>query len=293
MPEENREPVSVIGLGMMGSALAGAYLRAGHRTTVWNRSAGKADALVAQGASRAGTIADAVAASDVLVACVVDYRSLHEILDPVRESLAGKVIVNLTSGVPADARGAAQWARSVGAQYLDGYLMTVPPAVGLPQTLLFYGGAKEVFDAHESTLRVLGGNSVFLGADPGTASLYDLALLGILWSSLAGALHGFAMLASEGIPAAALTPFAESWITQVVLPSIKGAAQQVDAGRYATTVSTVGLNAAGLATMVAASRGQGIRPDVMIPIRDILQERAASGHGDEALASMIEVIRTP
>ncbi|MEU1755206.1 NAD(P)-binding domain-containing protein [Micromonospora matsumotoense] len=283
----------MIGLGMMGSALAGAYLRADHRTTVWNRSAGKADALVAQGASRADTIADAVAASDVLVACVVDYRSLYEILDPVRESLAGKVIVNLTSGVPADARGAAQWARSVGAHYLDGYLMTVPPAVGLPQTLLFYGGAKEVFDAHESTLRVLGGNSVFLGEDPGTASLYDLALLGILWSSLAGALHGFALLASEGVPAAALTPFVESWITHVVLPSIRGAAQQVDAGGYATTVSTVGLNAAGLATMVEASRSQGIRPDVMVPIRDILRERAADGHGDEALASMIEVIRTP
>ncbi|SCF47153.1 3-hydroxyisobutyrate dehydrogenase [Micromonospora matsumotoense] len=293
MSEENRVPVSVIGLGMMGAALAGAYLRAGHRTTVWNRSAGKAGALVEQGASRAGTIADAVAASDVLVACVVDYQTLHEILEPVKESLNGKVIVNLTSGVPEDARGAAQWAQSLGAKYLDGYIMTVPPAVGLSQTLLFYGGSKEVFDTYESTLKVLGGNSIFLSEDPGVAGLYDLALLGILWSSLAGALHGFAMLASEGIPAAALTPFAESWITHVVRPSIKGAAQQVDAGQYATDISTVGLNAVGLAKMVEASKGQGIRPDVMIPIRDILQERATSGHGDEALASMIEVIKKP
>ncbi|MBO4161883.1 NAD(P)-dependent oxidoreductase [Micromonospora antibiotica] len=293
MSGDNGVRVSVVGLGMMGSALAGAYLRAGHPTTVWNRSASRADPLVEQGARRADTIADAVAASDLLVVCVVDYRALYEIFEPVREALDGKTIVNLTSGVPEDARGAARWAQSLRASYLDGCLLTVPPAVGLPQTLLFYGGPAEVFDTYESTLKVLGGNSVLLGADPGVASLYDLSLLGILWSSLAGALHGFAMLTAEGVPAAALTPFVGSWITHVVLPSITGAARQVDAGRYATDISTVGLNAAGLAKLVEASRGQGIRPDVMVPIRDMLRERAGSGHGDEALASMIEVIRRP
>ncbi len=47
---EKRSPVTVIGLGPMGQALAGAFLKNGHPTTVWNRSAGKAEALVAQGA---------------------------------------------------------------------------------------------------------------------------------------------------------------------------------------------------------------------------------------------------
>ncbi|MFI2666409.1 NAD(P)-dependent oxidoreductase [Micromonospora carbonacea] len=291
MTDENCVPVSVIGLGMMGSALADAYLRAGHRTTVWNRSAARADALVGRGASRAEAVADAVAASDVLVVCVTDYQALYEILEPVGAALRGRVIVNLTSGVPDDARAAQRWARSLGAEYLDGYVMAVPSGVGLPQTLLFYGGSRAAFDAHGPTLRVLGGNSVFIGEDPGTASLYDLALLGILWSSFAGALHGFALLASAGVPAGALAPFAESWLTHVVVPGIGQAARHVDAGRYATDVSTVALNALGLAKMVQASESQGIRPDVMVPIRDLLRERAEDGHGDEALASMIEVIR--
>ena len=100
MSEENRVPVSVIGLGMMGAALAGAYLRAGHRTTVWNRSAGKADALVEQGASRADTIADAVAASDVLVACVVDAtnlrRNLRLVLAVKRLGIPAVVVLNMS-----------------------------------------------------------------------------------------------------------------------------------------------------------------------------------------------------
>lgn len=43
------ERVAVLGLGAMGRALAGALLAAGRPVTVWNRSAGKADELVARG----------------------------------------------------------------------------------------------------------------------------------------------------------------------------------------------------------------------------------------------------
>ncbi|MFE2571825.1 NAD(P)-dependent oxidoreductase [Streptomyces mirabilis] len=290
---KNGASVTVIGLGMMGAALAGAFLKAGHPTTVWNRSADKADALVEQGARRADDVTEAVAAADIVVVCLVDYEAAHAVLDPASDALEGKVIVNLTSGLPEDAREAAKWAERIGARYLDGYIMTVPPAVGLPQTLLFYGGSKETFDAYQDTLKVLGGNSVLLGPDAGIAALYDLALLGILWSTLTSALHGFALVGSEKVPAAALLPFAEAWITHVALPSIKGAAQQVDAGAYATNISTVGLNAVGLAKMIKASETQGIRPDLMVPVKDFLEKRVADGHGADALASMIEVIRNP
>jgi 3-hydroxyisobutyrate dehydrogenase-like beta-hydroxyacid dehydrogenase len=291
--DEDRAPVTVIGLGMMGAALAGAFLKEGHRTTVWNRSAGKADALVEQGAVRAESITGAVAASEVLVICVVDYEALHSILDPVGGELTGKVIINLTSGLPEDARKTATWAENSGAQYLDGTIMAIPPGIGLPQTLLFYSGSQSTFEANQVTLRTLGGNSVFLSSDAGIAALYDLALLSILWPALSGALHGFALLGSEKISATALLPFIEPWIMHAVLPTIQDSAQQVDAGAYGTDISTVSLSAMGLAKMVKASKAQGIRPDLMLPIKNFLEKRVADGYGADALASMVEVIRNP
>ncbi|MFQ6331468.1 NAD(P)-binding domain-containing protein [Nocardia sp. CWNU-33] len=51
MTAGERTPVIVIGLGSMGSALAEAFVRAGHPTTVWNRSPEKAASLVARGAT--------------------------------------------------------------------------------------------------------------------------------------------------------------------------------------------------------------------------------------------------
>ena len=47
----SKPPVTVIGLGLMGQALAGTLLRDGHPTTVWNRTPAKAGPLVARGAS--------------------------------------------------------------------------------------------------------------------------------------------------------------------------------------------------------------------------------------------------
>ena len=76
----NNIEVSIIGLGAMGSALAAAFLKGDHPTTVWNRSAGKADALVARGAVRASTVADAVAASKLVVVCLLNYDTVYEAL---------------------------------------------------------------------------------------------------------------------------------------------------------------------------------------------------------------------
>jgi len=55
--------ITVVGLGAMGSALARAQLRAGHKLTVWNRDPRKAEPLSAEGAVAAATLPEAIASS--------------------------------------------------------------------------------------------------------------------------------------------------------------------------------------------------------------------------------------
>src|SRR5918997_559548 len=95
--DSKKEPVTVAGLGAMGTALARAFLRAGHPTTVWNRTARRADDLVAAGAVRADSVAAAAAASAVVVICVMDNTVVRELLS---DKLAGRSVVNLTSSTP-------------------------------------------------------------------------------------------------------------------------------------------------------------------------------------------------
>jgi 3-hydroxyisobutyrate dehydrogenase-like beta-hydroxyacid dehydrogenase len=91
-------PVTVLGLGAMGTALARVYLAAGHPTTVWNRTPGRAAELDQMNVFRAETVAAAVDASPLVIVCLLDYSSVHAALDANADALAGKVLINLTNG---------------------------------------------------------------------------------------------------------------------------------------------------------------------------------------------------
>jgi 3-hydroxyisobutyrate dehydrogenase-like beta-hydroxyacid dehydrogenase len=67
--------VAVIGLGIMGHAMADHFLRGGHRVTVWNRTSAKADDLVAAGARLATSPAAAAGAADVSFEVTADDGS--------------------------------------------------------------------------------------------------------------------------------------------------------------------------------------------------------------------------
>ena len=51
--------VGIIGLGRMGVGMAANLLKAGHEVAVYNRTAAKAEALIAQGARAATNVSDA------------------------------------------------------------------------------------------------------------------------------------------------------------------------------------------------------------------------------------------
>ncbi|MGS2644092.1 NAD(P)-binding domain-containing protein [Streptosporangium sp. G12] len=135
MTHDHPTPVTVLGLGPMGRALAGAFLANGHPTTVWNRTAARAEDLVARGAIRADTVADAVAASPLTIACVIDYDAVRAIVDPAADALKGRTLVNLTADTPERARLMAAWAAELGVDYLDGAIMTPTPTIGGPAAL--------------------------------------------------------------------------------------------------------------------------------------------------------------
>ena len=94
--------VSVIGLGVLGSALARTLLRSDYRVTVWNRTSAKAEPLVRDGAVLAPSAAAAVGASPIVLVCVEDYRVTCSILGTkeAASALVGRVLVELSTGTP-------------------------------------------------------------------------------------------------------------------------------------------------------------------------------------------------
>ncbi|GAA2087366.1 NAD(P)-dependent oxidoreductase [Actinomadura alba] len=283
-----RSTVSVLGLGQMGTRLAQAFLVAGHATTVWNRSAAKADALVAQGAVRAATVEEAVAASPLVVVCLPDYPTVSDLLEPVAKRLPGRALVNLTSGTPEDAVRSADWAAGHGADYLDGAAMSGTRLVGRPEALFVFSGSPKAFATHRVVLASLG-NSVHLGADPALAPVYDTALFGLAWGALAGFYHAVALVGTAGVAPAAFAAVATGHMP-FVTSLMAGHARQIEGGRFPDDDGTVEVHAAAMEHLLDTSRARGIGTDVPELIGNLLDRAATTGHGSSGIASVIETI---
>jgi 3-hydroxyisobutyrate dehydrogenase-like beta-hydroxyacid dehydrogenase len=291
MDDKTGTPVTVIGLGLMGQALAEAFLRAGHPTTVWNRTASKADRLVAAGAELAPTVGHALTASQLTLICVTDYEAVRGLLGASDVELDGATLVNLTSGSSGQARQAALWAEQRGARYLDGAIMAVPPVIGTTDAVILHSGPASEFEEHKPTLEVLG-TVTYLGADHGLASLYDVAGLAVMWSVLNAWLQGTAMLRTAGVDAATFAPFAQQIATEVAgwLP---GYAEQVDRGSFPAEVSALETDARAMTHLIEESEVLGVNAELPRLIKAMADRAIAAGHGAEQYPVLIEEFSKP
>ncbi|GAA2367957.1 NAD(P)-binding domain-containing protein [Nonomuraea africana] len=275
----------------MGQALAGAFLKAGHPTTVWNRTTSKADRLVAEGARLAPTVGDALKAGSLTIICVTDYQAMHELLGASDIELDGTMLINLTSGDSAQAREAAQWAEQRGARYLDGAIMAIPPAIGTAEAVILHSGPQSDFEAHKSTLDALG-TVTYLGADHGLASLYDVAGLAMMWSVLNAWLQGTALLRTAGVDAATYAPFAQQ-IAAGVAEWLPGYAEQIDRGSFPAEVSALETDARAMAHLIEESEAVGVNAELPKLIKAMADRSIAAGHGGEQYPVLIEEFGKP
>ncbi|MGW8353364.1 NAD(P)-dependent oxidoreductase [Streptomyces wedmorensis] len=290
MTDDHATHVSLLGLGAMGSALAETLVKAGIRTTVWNRSAGKADALVARGATEAASAVEAVRAGPLVIVCLFDHDSVHEVLDPLADDLAGRTLVNLTTTKPEQARQLAAWAAEAGITYLDGGIMAVPSMIGQPGASILYSGSQEAFRRHAALLD-LWATSTYYGEDAGLASLYDFALLSAMYVMFAGFMHGAAMLAPAGVSAARFAEMAAPWLTAMT-GELAGYAEVIDGGDY-TVAGQQSLEFSNLGLFIEASTEQGVSPEPIAMVQRLIQRQLDAGHGTEGFARIIESIKHP
>ena len=288
----SRTPVTLLGLGDMGTALARAWLAAGHPLTVWNRTRAKADALAAEGARVAATPAEALAsATGPVVLCLLDDASVGETL--YGTDLTGKDLVDLTTSTPAQSRLRAIWAAERGARFLDGGIMAVPPMIGRPETggYVFYSGDRSLFERHREPLEAPAG-AKFVGEDAGHAALHDIALLSAMTGMFAGVTHAFALVRPEkDLDQAGFATVLADWLGAMAGMTHEIAAQ-LESGDYTEGVtSNLAMMSAGNDALLATAGGQSVDPRLLTPYMELMRRRVAQGHGDEGLAGTVDMLR--
>ena len=205
--------VGLIGTGGMGSGIAKSLLRAGHGVTVFNRTRARAEALRADGATVAASIAEACKGEAVLT-MLADDAALETQVFPrggILESLPrGAVHVSLsTISVALSDRLAADHSRA-GQDYVAAPVFGRPDAAEAGRLAVVAAGTKAAVDRCKPLFEAMGPKLLVIGEKPSLANVVKLTGNFLIASVLESLGEAFAFARKSGIDAAPLLDFLTS-----------------------------------------------------------------------------------
>src|SRR5690606_12826750 len=116
--------IGFIGMGLMGVPMSQRLLQAGFPLTVWNRNPAKTATVAAAGAVVAGSVAELVRSSDIIMLCVTDTAAVEALVfgegGVASAAQAGQLLVDFSSIDPEATRTmAARLQQQCGAGWVD------------------------------------------------------------------------------------------------------------------------------------------------------------------------------
>jgi len=198
--------IGLIGLGLMGRPMGMNLLKAGHKLTVWNRTASRAQELVAAGARLATTPREAAAEAEILLTMVSDPPALEEVLwghegknDGALGGLRpGSIYIDSSTVSPALVRKIAAGCAERGVRFLDAPVTGGDWGAREGNLVFMIGGDAATLKEVEPILGVMGKKWFHLGPN-GAGQTIKLAMNGILALQVGAMAEALALVTRAGL----------------------------------------------------------------------------------------------
>lgn len=248
MESVSKAKIGLIGLGLMGRPMGMNLLKAGHRLTVWNRTASRADELVAAGATLAKTPREAAADADVLLTMVSDPPALEEVLwgagaggrgigrsDAALPALkSGSIYIDSSTVSPDMARKIAAACAEKGVRFLDAPVTGGDWGAKKGELVFMIGGDEQTLKAVEPILGVMGKRWFLLGPN-GAGQTIKLAMNSILALEVQALSEALALVTAAGLSGEKLIEVLQSSMARSGVLDVK--APNLLKGEYAPSFS--------------------------------------------------------
>jgi 3-hydroxyisobutyrate dehydrogenase len=186
--------IALLGLGLMGTGMAGRLLGAGYALTVYNRSPDKAQALAQQGAKTASTPAEAAAGAEIIISMLADDDVCRQVwLGPngaLAAAQSGAVLVECSTVTPAWIEELDHAARARSLDLIDAPVTGSKMQAAAGQLLFLAGGSEDVIGRTTPVLEAMSRGIVHVGPIGSGArlKLINNFLCGVQAASLAEAI---------------------------------------------------------------------------------------------------------
>ena len=200
--------IGFVGLGPMGEPMARRLLDAGHDLRVFNRTATRAEPLIAAGAHRAKTPAQAADGADIVFSMLANDAAVEALAlgeDSIADGLGkGNVHVSCSTISPALSTRLAAAHGERGQLYAAATVLGRPPAAASGALFIVLAGSEGARTRIAEPLSQLGQRTFELGDDPAQANLVKLALNFMIFSTIEQMSEMFALGEKGGIAPATL-----------------------------------------------------------------------------------------
>ena len=280
--------LSLIGLGLMGSALARTLLQQGYELTVWNRTPDKSEALAKEGAAVAASASDAIAANDTVVVCIRSNADTLALLEAAG-NLQGKNIIDLSTGSAPEAEALFAAVTDAGARCLIGMICTFPRDIGKPDSTIVAVGDESLWKDAGDMLKALGGKSAYVGKQIGALAILYSALFLPRQGFMFGMLYGAHLCNRAGVSL-------ESYVEQLPL-TIKVVHDYYDVfaasapgKNYDDPQASIDVYVAAFEDTLKSFREHGASDDFPRLMAQLVNRGTDAGLGDKQITALIDLL---
>ena len=271
--------VGFLGLGRMGSGMARCLMRGGHEVIVWNRTAAAADPLVAEGATRARTPAEA-AAGEVVLSMLADDGALEAIVlgeHGLVQAPASTHVVMGTHGLALVERLAAAYA-DAGKAYVAAPVFGRPEAAQAAKLFILAAGPEEAVRHCRPLFEAMGQRTFELGNQQTAANLVKLCGNFLIASVIEGLAETMALGRKGGVaPADLLEVLTSTLFTAPVYKTYGGLMVEE---KFTPPGFTLPLGLKDVRLALAAGDALGVPLPLASALRDSFMTGIGRGMGD-------------
>jgi 3-hydroxyisobutyrate dehydrogenase len=286
-----RPRVAILGLGIMGSGMAGRLLASNFSVTVYNRNRAKAAPFAKAGAHIADSPREAAQRSEVIISMVADDQASRDIWLGENGALngadAGSTMIESSTLTVAWIKELAAAAARKGCNFLDAPVTGTKPHAESGELLFLAGGSASALVAAQPVLSVLGRDTVHMGPN-GSGTLMKLINNFVAAVQAASFAEAVSLITAGGLD----RERAVSILTDGVpgSPMVKRIAARLTSGDF-TPNFFLRLMAKDLTYAVAEGARHGLDLQTAAAALAVFKDAIAQGYGEEDLSAVIKSSR--